>query len=330
MTTLKDIAKLAHVNASTVSRALNNSIYVHPDTKKRILDAAKKLSYDPHLLRQAIEKGKTHTIGIIVPNLQFSIFVDFVQNAEQNASAVNYKIVIGISDDDSEKEADLLERMRSGLVDGILITSTGDNNHLLEDINISGVPIIQIFRNVDNKLNCVSVNYQQSVEIAINYLLDRDVKNIGLINGFVKDESYKEKLIAFTKRMKKLNKPVVVANLNEYPRSFNKAGYDLASKIVSENPDLNGLLVANDIEALGVMQYLDSQKIAVPEKMKVISLAGCNMTNFAQTQVSATIFSIKNISMRALSLLISKVEKLEDLPVQHQALNTKFVNRRTC
>lgn len=83
MATLKDIAKMAHVNESTISRALNNSPYVNPNTKKRILDVAKMLSYDPKLLRKVIEKGKTRTIGIIVPNLQYSIFMDFVQKAEK-------------------------------------------------------------------------------------------------------------------------------------------------------------------------------------------------------------------------------------------------------
>lgn len=330
MVTLKDIAKLAHVNESTVSRALNNSIYVHPETKKRILETAKKLSYNPNTLRKAIEKGKTKTIGIIVPNLQHNIFMDFVQNAERNASAVDYKIIIGISDDDSEKEADLLERMRYGLVDGILITSTGGNNHLLEDIDVSGTSIIQIFRMVDRKLSSVSVNYKQSVEIAVDNLLKNGSKNIGLINGYIKDQSYQEKLEAYESEMKQLKKPALFKNLNEYPKSFNLAGYDLASELMAENPNLDGLLVANDTQALGVMQYLEAKNMKVPNEMKVISLAGCSMSNFFQTQISATIFPIENISMRALSLLISKVEKLEDISVKYKVLNTKFVSRKTC
>lgn len=330
MATLKDIAKMAHVNESTVSRALNNSPYVHPNTKKRILDVAKMLSYDPKLLRKVIEKGKTRTIGIIVPNLQYSIFMDFVQKAEKNANAVDYKIIIGISDDDPEKEMDLLERMRFSLVDGILITSAGKNNNLLEDIDVSGTPIIQVFRNVDNHLNSVSINYKQSVDTAVNKLLNTGVKTIGLINGFIQDESYLEKLDAFKKKMKQLKKPLLVKNLNEYPKSFNEAGYDLTGELMTENPEIGGLLVSNDTQALGSMQYLIDHGFKIPKDIKIISLAGCSMSNLSQTQISATNFPIENISMRSLSLLISKIEKLENVAVKHEILNTKFVCRKTC
>ena len=330
MATLKDIAKMAHVNESTVSRALNNSPYVHPNTKKRILDVAKMLSYDPKLLRKVIEKGKTRTIGIIVPNLQYSIFMDFVQKAEKNANAVDYKIIIGISDDDPEKEMDLLERMRFSLIDGILITSAGKNNNLLEDIDVSGTPIIQVFRNVDNHLNSVSINYKQSVDTAVNKLINTGVKTIGLINGFIQDESYLEKLDAFKKKMKQLKKPLLVKNLNEYPKSFNEAGYDLTGELMTENPEIDGLLVSNDTQALGSMQYLIDHGFEIPKDIKIISLAGCSMSNLSQTQISATNFPIENISMRSLSLLISKIENLENVAVKHEILNTKFVCRKTC
>ena len=330
MATLKDIAKMAHVNESTVSRALNNSPYVHPNTKKRILDVAKMLSYDPKLLRKVIEKGKTRTIGIIVPNLQYSIFMDFVQKAEKNANAVDYKIIIGISDDDPEKEMDLLERMRFSLVDGILITSAGKNNNLLEDVDVSGTPIIQVFRNVDTHLNSVSINYKQSVNIAVNKLLNNGAKTIGLINGFIQDESYLEKLDAFKKKMKQLKKPSLAKNLNEYPKSFNEAGYDLTAELMTENPEIDGLLVSNDTQALGSMQYLIDQGFKIPEDIKIISLAGCSMSDLSQTQISATNFPIESISMRSLSLLISKIEKLENITVKHEILNTKFVSRKTC
>lgn len=330
MATLKDIAKLAHVNESTVSRALNNSIYVHPDTKKKVLEAAKKLSYDPKLLRKVIKQGKTKTIGIIIPNLRYNIFMDFVQKAEINADALNYKIIIAISEDDPTREMELLNRMRNSLVDGIVITSTGKNNHLLEDIQAGGLPIMQVFRNVDENTDSVSINYYQSVEIAVDNLLNNGAKEIALINGSLTDESYKEKLAAFKKIMREHQKSIVAKSLNEYPRSFNEAGYDLTAQAFQECPQLDGLLVANDTESLGVLHYLEDNNLSVPEEIKVISLAGGSLSSLYQTQISNTAFPIENISMRALSVLISRIENIEDVPIQHQVLNTRFVSRKTC
>ena len=69
MATLKDVAKLACVDVSTVSRALNNTSYVHPDTKARIFAAVKELSYQPNLLAKGLRQGKRNTIGVVIPRL---------------------------------------------------------------------------------------------------------------------------------------------------------------------------------------------------------------------------------------------------------------------
>ena len=74
MATLKDVARLACVDISTVSRALNNTSYVHPETKKRVYAAAKELGYQPNVMAQALRQGKRRTIGVVVPRLHLAIF----------------------------------------------------------------------------------------------------------------------------------------------------------------------------------------------------------------------------------------------------------------
>ena len=82
MATLKDVARLACVDVSTVSRALNNTSYVHPDTKARIFAAVKELSYQPNVLAQGLRQGKRHTIGVVVPRLHLTLFADITQSIE--------------------------------------------------------------------------------------------------------------------------------------------------------------------------------------------------------------------------------------------------------
>lgn len=77
MATLKDVARLACVDVSTVSRALNNTSYVHPDTKERIYAAAQELGYHPNVMAQALRQGKRHTIGVVMPRLHMTIFLRF-------------------------------------------------------------------------------------------------------------------------------------------------------------------------------------------------------------------------------------------------------------
>ena len=94
MATLKDVAKLACVDVSTVSRALNNTSYVHPDTKERIYAAAKELGYHPNVMAQALRQGKRHTIGVIVPSLFLSVFAGITLGIEQEAQKQNYGVLL--------------------------------------------------------------------------------------------------------------------------------------------------------------------------------------------------------------------------------------------
>ena len=104
MATLKDVAKLANVDVSTVSRALNNASYVHPDTKTKILEAVKTLSYRPNVIAQSLKQGKRHTIGVVIPRLSFSIFADITQGIEETAHKRGYETLICNTDDNKNTE----------------------------------------------------------------------------------------------------------------------------------------------------------------------------------------------------------------------------------
>ena len=146
MATLKDVAKLACVDVSTVSRALNNTSYVHPDTKARVYAAAKELGYHPNIMAQALRQGRRHTLGMIVPRLDLAIFAEILQGFEHEALALGYSTIISVTDDDPKIEKECLTRMRNGLVDGIVVNSTGRNNRLITDIKVSGIPLVQMIR----------------------------------------------------------------------------------------------------------------------------------------------------------------------------------------
>ena len=83
MATLKDVAALAHCDVSTVSRALNNSSYVHPETKARIMAAVKELSYKPNVIARGLRRGRLNTIAVIIPLLPFSIFAEVTSGIEE-------------------------------------------------------------------------------------------------------------------------------------------------------------------------------------------------------------------------------------------------------
>lgn len=103
MATLKDVAQKACVDVSTVSRALNNTSYVHPETKARIVAAAKELGYRPNVMAQALRQGRRHTLGVIVPRLHLTIFSEILPGIEHEAERLGYSTLISTTDDDPKR-----------------------------------------------------------------------------------------------------------------------------------------------------------------------------------------------------------------------------------
>ena len=153
MPTLRDVAKLACCDVSTVSRALNNNPCVHAETKKRIMAAVEKLSYRPNLLAKGLRQGKRHSVGIVVPHLHLSVFSMIAQSIEATLREAGYSAFLCSVEDNPIAERDSLNRLRNGLVDGIIIAGTGKNKNLIRDIHSSRLAITQVIRVQDNTLN---------------------------------------------------------------------------------------------------------------------------------------------------------------------------------
>lgn len=105
MATLKDVAQRACVDVSTVSRALNNTSYVHPETKARIVAAAKELGYRPNVMAKALRQGRRHTLGVIVPRLHLTLFSEILPGIEHEAERLGYSTLISTTDDDPQRES---------------------------------------------------------------------------------------------------------------------------------------------------------------------------------------------------------------------------------
>lgn len=183
MPTLKDVAKLACCDVSTVSRALNNNPCVHAETKRRIMAAVEKLSYRPNLLAKGLRQGKRHSIGIVVPHLHLSVFSMIAQSIEATLREAGYSAFLCSVEDNPIAERDSLNRLRNGLVDGIIIAGTGKNKNLIRDVHSSRLAITQIIRVQDDTLNSVTVDYYKCGYDAVHFLHKKAAAILALLQG---------------------------------------------------------------------------------------------------------------------------------------------------
>lgn len=329
MATLKDVAKKANVDISTVSRALNNTSYVHPETKKRIIEVAESLGYRPNVIAQGLRNGKRNTIAFIAPRIADALYSDMVPAISDEARKLDYQCILGITDDDETTEKEILERLRKGIVDGIIISSTGKNSRLLRDINAEGIPVLQTVRKQDDKLSSIVTDYYKNGYDAVKYLYSRGCRHLGLIIGNLALHPYMERYNGFLKALREVGIDGIVAMDDGEPMSF-EYGLACTNKLFSENGRIDGVLASLDIQGLGAQRALKLMEKKVPKDVRLISLTGISLGGYLETTMTSMEVPAKEMGREAVNMLIRDIEaKGGARPVKHTVYSSILVERES-
>lgn len=330
MATLKDVARLACVDVSTVSRALNNTGHVHPDTKERIYAAARQLGYRPNLVAQALRQGRRHTIGVVVPRLHLTIFSEIVQGVDERARELGYGTLVSNTEDDPLVEMECLTRMRSGVVDGILVAGTGRNGRHLRDIRAGGVPVVQLVRQQDRAMSGIVADYSACGYEAVRYLYSRGCRKIGLISGSQHLPPYAERASGYRRAMRELGLPEMMSASERVSNTF-EYGYECMGQLLAEHPGLDGVLAAVDIQGIGAIRSLVERGVRVPEQVKVMSLTGHAVGGMLETSMTSMEMPAREMGRRAADVVVFEINAAEGKrpPAQRIVFDTVLVERES-
>ena len=328
MATLKDVAKLACVDVSTVSRALNNTSYVHPDTKARIFAAVKELSYQPNVLAQGLRQGKRHTIGVVVPRLQFTVFGEIVKSIEQTAQKLGYATLISTTEENAKVET--LSRLRNGFVDGIILAGTGANGRLVRDIKSSGLPVAQVVRRQERDISSVVADYEACAHDGTMFLADKGCMEIGLINGSMDIAPYLARYKGYKKAIAKRELPEITTTCTHPWNSF-EYGYQCAGQLLDENPKLDAIMAAVDVQGLGAMRAIKERGLRVPEDIRLVSLTGHKVGGMLETSMTSLEVPAREMGEKVTKMLIEEIEAPSDQKPspQHLVFAARLVERES-
>lgn len=307
MATLKDVAKLANVDVSTVSRALNNTSYVHPDTKERVYAAAKELGYRPNAMARALRRGRSHVLGVVVPRLHLTIFSEILQGIEAEAQKQGYMTTVCVTEDDPKIERDRLNRLRENGVDGIIIAATGRNGRILKDLKASGIPVVQLVRRQELELSSVVADFEASGREAVEFLYKKDCRSIGLIAGAQHLAPYKGRYEGYRKAVEALGLEEITGSSDRMVTSFGY-GYESAKQLLEENPDLDAIIAAVDVQGLGAIRAVTERGLKIPEQVKIVSLTGHRVGRMLETTMTSMEMPAFQMGESAARLAIDEIE----------------------
>jgi LacI family transcriptional regulator len=261
MATIKEVAKEAGVSVATVSRVLNANGYVHEDTRKAVEAAINKLDYRPNEIARSLYNRKSKLIGLVVPDITNPFFPELARGVEDFLQEQGYRLIIGNSDENREKEINYIETFIQHNVIGMICTS-GEDTSLWDTLKI---PVVLLDR-ITEDYPSVYADQAGGGRLAAETLIDRGSTNITLLRGPLNVRTAQERFLAALEVLGRSNSAFQVMNTSF---SF-KGANETAKQLFDMYPDTDGIIASNDIVASAVLREALKQGIKIPENLQII------------------------------------------------------------
>lgn len=305
--TIRDVAKLAGISVSTVSRYLNKSGYVNEETERSIRAAIEKLNYVPSQVARGLAGKNTNTIALILPDISNLFFSDLARAVEDVAGTYGYTVILGNSDDQSIKEKKYIETLKMKQIDGIIFASNTLGLDDAEMLNKAGIPFVCLDRGPSERdITVVRSKNKEGAQIAVRHLLDVGCRKIAHIYGPQHLITAKDRLIGYEQAVQSFDwySPTLLE-----PGDFRIAGGMKATEnIMKRHPDIDGIFVGNDLMAIGALKALHQLGINVGSQVAVCGFDGIQTTELTLPELTTIAQPIYEMGATISRLLIKKIE----------------------
>ncbi len=328
ITTINDVARLAGVSASTVSRALSGRIPVDAETKQRVLEAVQQLNYCPNALAKGLKEGKTYTVGLIIPNIRNPIFPAVARGVEDVARKHGYTVILCNTDESIPVEMDYVNKLQKRWVDGLIFaTATSKSSHILQLVK-EEFPVVLLVRKMEMLLDAVVVNNHMAAYNATSLLLRRGCRKIALINGNPEVNVYRERLEGFIEAHRELglaiNEKLITQGV-----SGAREGYNACKAILQEGLAFDALFATSDRKAMGSMKALKEKGIRIPEDVKVIGFDDLDTTEMIDPPLTTMSQPTYEMGAKAMERLVKIINSKKRLKPLVEELEAQLVIRST-
>ncbi len=325
--TLKELAKILNVSVSTVSKSLNDSPEISPQTVKRVKELAQLHNYRPNPIAVNLKRSRTGNIAVIVPNISNTFFAKVLGGVENEARKQGFQVITYISNESRHHEQQITELISAGIVDGLLISVSEETQklqdyehlHLLMEYEI---PVVLFDRiNIDIGIDAVGVNDQGSIYEAVTFLHSQNLKKIALVCGLGEIGLGKQRIEGFTDACKDLG------------LSTDKK-FILASKDIPEvKQKLKKLLLEDKVEAIIGLDYLSTllvsrvvqeNDIKIPEDVKIIGYVNEDFASYLWPSISYVDQHPVEMGEQATALLVKRIKEPSVKTPARIILNTEI------
>lgn len=327
MPTIKDVATLANVSVTTVSRVLNNRGYIGIETRKKVEDAMSQLNYFPNQIARSLQKNQSFIIGMIVPDSNNPFFSDIIKYVELFANENNYKILLCNSLNEPEKEERYLNMLKQNQVDGIIMCSHTIDVEAYKKINL---PVITFDRVISDQHPFIACDNFKGGEIATEHLINAGCKKLLHISGPLRINLLPNKRTdGFKSTCEKHGVSHAIIEGSYHNLIFENARSFLENEVIDLLPQFDGAFCSSDLLAYILYIAATEKGIRIPEDLKIVGFDNHSFTRMLQTPRITTIAQpLEKIGEILSSTIIDMIEN-KDTKTKNTIVNVELIKGET-
>ena len=330
--TMKQVASELGVSVTTISKVLNNHADIGEATRLRVLAKVEELGYRRNAVARSLTLRRTHTLGVIVPDLLHSFFIEVVSSIEAALATRGYGLLLCNLSEDPTRERWQLEMLLERQVDGVILASANaqKNGDLLRSLQGQGKGLVLIDRDDHQGLRChrVVTDDEQVGRLATSHLIGLGHRHIGHLAG--------PRLVHARRRHRGYLASMRQAGLRVHDRWVVDAGfveqdgYDATRRLLAGSPEVTAVVAVNDPAAIGAMKAAWELGRRVPEDLAVVGAGDILHGDLLKVPLTTVSWSREQLGREAARLIIDQVEVRPEGPFHRVVIPPRLHVRESC
>jgi DNA-binding LacI/PurR family transcriptional regulator len=333
--TIKDVALLANVAPSTVSRVIADSPRISEATKQKVKQAMEQLGYHPNLNARNLASQSTQALGLVMPSskdvgFQNPFFPTVLQGISEGAQEKGYALHLTTGKSDVEILEAVVQMVQGRRVDGVVLLHSKVEDKVISYLKEREFPFVLIGKPyIDvEEITHVDNDNIRAMKDATDYLIELGHKQIGFIGGSLD-------LIVTVDRLNGYKKALTEADIevkSEYiihQEFLREGGQEAVRELMQLKQHPTALVVADDFMALGVLKTLDELGISVPNEISIIGFNNVLLAEMAKPPLTSVDINIFELGFQASKNLIQKIENSNE-PTKRLIISHRLVERLSC
>lgn len=308
MASIRDVAEMAGVSISTVSRVITGSANVESGTRARVEEAIRETKYRPNLNARSLRSRSGQLVGLALPKIIHETFSTIIHYAEQEAHKMGYGLIIGNTEDDPERERAFIDDLLSRNVDAIVFSRVSDASQLPEGARERGLPIVVIDRVIEHEtITSIETDNREAGRLVANLFLKGGHRNIGTVTGPKNVRSVRERDAGFMNTLEAAGIEMPSAQHLEGNFEFD-SGVSAAEAFLELVELPTAIWAQCDLAAVGLLRRFSQAGVRVPEDVSLVGMDNVPISKMVVPSLTTVDQPFEEFCRRAFHIIHHQLE----------------------